>query len=100
MTRWTKTNIDVGKVKENTKTEIIFQANEKLQIKNVKPGCGGCTTVKAITDNSIVITYKAGSIPKHLELQGTKDLLFTKSITVTYIDNSIDQLFFKGKIVK
>lgn len=98
---WIKTNIDIGKVKERDKKTIVFENTEVLkEVQEIRPGCGGCTKVKGTTEKTVTVEYTAGSIPKHLELQGKKELLITKSLSVVYKDGQVDKLFFKGKIVK
>lgn len=100
MTKWKNNNVDIGKVKENSKTILKFETKEELKIKEVKPGCGSCTTIKGVTPTELIVEYKAGTIPTHLTKLGTKELFITKNILVSYEDGSLEKLYFKGWLVK
>lgn len=100
MTKWKNNNLDIGKVQENRKKVFKFEAKEELKIKEIKPGCGSCTTIKGVTPTELTVEYRAGSIPVHLVKSGTKELFITKSILVSYEDGSLEKLYFKGWLVK
>lgn len=98
---WISKEINLGLVGENEK--VVFQFKYKGNIKDIKdlkPGCGGCTKVIKIEDSGVfTIMFKSGSIPKHLKGQ---DLPFQKKISVHYTDKNkeSDNLYFFGTITE
>ena len=61
--RWEKKIIDVGTVKVGTKLDIVFKATRPLEIEDIKVGCTCTKFHYSNKDNTLLVIYKAGSIP-------------------------------------
>ena len=95
-------SIDMGVVRENTTLSFSFTHAGLISSVNLLPSCG-CTTVKWYENtNTITGSVNVSGFPKHLKQTGLKELLFIKSITVTYTENNqnkVDILIIKAKLI-
>lgn len=95
--RWKNTHIDIGTIKENTNHSFEFESNEELDIVSMKPGCGNCTLLNGYKNNKLKVTYKANTIPYHLN---KNEQLINKTIGITYQNGTTDTLSFSGVVKK
>ena len=86
---WTKTEIDAGKIKENSTLVIAFRYEGVGTEFQFRPSCG-CTSVSfdAKTGN-LSVTLKVSQIPYHLRKQGSYEIY--KTIYVSYKEEGIDK---------
>lgn len=99
---WQNKNLILGRIKENTERVFTFNVEEgdTKSIKNVKPGCGGCTTIKSVGENAILVSFKPGSFPFHLKQEGKTAYKTSKSITVYYKDDTTETLTFHSDVFR
>lgn len=96
--KWKQTLIDLGSIKEKKKVKFNFESLVPLDILKAKPGCANCTTIGKYENNLLPITFKPGSISKHLKNSiGYQD--FRKSVILYYKDGTKEILKFKGRIL-
>lgn len=92
--KWESNTINFGVIKEGYRTTVHFKATEVLDILDFHTPCG-CTNVKwSAEDLDLAITYKAGSIPKHLG--NAKAQRIHKKAIVLYKDGSSEELSIIG----
>ena len=93
MSHFQETEINFGTIRRGKSKDFIFQANTTIPpIKEIIAACG-CTKPKYNpTTRQLVVTYKAGEIPKHI----TGNQPISKSITVFYTDGSHEVLKITG----
>ncbi len=96
---WERTKISLGIIKENSRNNFVFKSTSTLDITDISPSCGGCTTVSGYKDNTLSVTYKPGKVPKHLQIKGQNYYNTTNFITITYKGGSKEVLTFTAKIV-
>ncbi len=94
---WKDYSINLGRVREGSKTKFTYTPTKTLEIDRVIPGCGGCTKAE-YKDGLLHVVFSAGSIPKHLKEKEFQDVV--KSIIIKYMDSTEDSLTFQAKIVK
>lgn len=96
---WVNDFINLGEVKVGETVEVKFIATKELKIKGAIASCG-CSTPKYDKKGAkeLIVVYKVGSIPRHLESAGFYTT--TKTITVSFEDGSEDILKFHAKVVK
>lgn len=91
-----KTNINLGRVKQNKKINVIFDIEDIDQIVNLESSCGCSTPKKDIKNGKIKVAYKPASVPLHLESQGY--YLTSKNIKVTYSTGKEVKLTFSAEV--
>ena len=93
---WEQTLLFLGLIKIGTSRKFFFQSLKDLEIKEIKPGCAGCTKIVGYTDGKLHVIYKAEPIPKHLN----KSILpIRKVIHVTYVDGTKEVLTFTATLL-
>lgn len=96
--KWKSKRINLGNVKEKSLSRFVFETNEELDITNIKPSCGDCTSAKLLK-GSLHVQFKPGTIPVHISRkQNYQDV--AKTIIITYSDGEQDVLTFTAKIIK
>lgn len=98
MAKWNKITQYLGEVAEKSKHKVVFKTEDKLDIQELTSGCGCTTPFYNKELNQIEATYKADSIPYHLQSQGYKNI--NVPITIKYKDGTTDVLKVTGVIVK
>lgn len=96
---WVNKNIYSGEVKARNTLRFSFKATSPLLIKRIRPSCGECTFVKKFNNETLElpVVFKYGKIPVHL--RRLREINTTKTITITYEDNTEDVLSFMVKIL-
>lgn len=91
---WKEMSINLGTINEKTRHEVKFYAkNDIPEIRNLRSSCG-CTTPVYNTETKVLsVTYKAGSLPGHLNGKPQK---FIKYIYVDYKNGDVDRLEING----
>jgi hypothetical protein len=97
MSYWKETLINFGTVKKGKTLNFTFEALITIPpITDVSVSCG-CTKAKYdIKVNKMLVTYKAGEIPKHLE----NHQAVNQRVTVTYLDGTTEQLQIIGTKIR
>ena len=92
---WKKLTKSLGKVNNNSKSEVIFHSSNPLpEIKLLRSSCG-CSNAKANRQlGTLKVTIKH-KIAKHLAIQD-----FTRTVWVHYKEGTYDELKITGKIIK
>lgn len=86
---WTKTEVDAGKIKENSTLAVAFKYEGIGTEFQFRPSCG-CTAVNFdATTGNLSVTVKVSQIPFHLKKQGSYELY--KTIYVSYKENNTDK---------
>lgn len=89
---------DLGAIKEKEKYLVDFFIEEKKKdIKYVETSCG-CTSysLKSLgLHTRLIVTYKAGRVPKHLQ-----KVEIVKRITVYLKDLKKEEFKIKGKLIR
>lgn len=94
---WVNTNVNLGNVKENSFHVFNFLSTKDLEIKNIIVSCSSCTKLKGYKNKKLTVKYTAGKIPYHLT---DKKQYVSKTITITYKDETTDVLTFNAVIRK
>lgn len=94
---WEEKTIDLGFIKEDSKNKFEFVSIGELDIKDIKPGCGSCTTIKGYKNKVLTVVFKPGKIPAHLKVSL---IPITKTIVVTYENDTKETLTFKAILKK
>lgn len=96
---WINSKISIGTVKSNKKIIIIFESLDSLEdVTSVTTSCG-CSKAE-VKDNTIVVSYRPGSVPIHMIQSGMKSFKTSKTIKVYYGNGKIDVLHFNGIVEK
>lgn len=97
--RWEKQELRPGAINVGQSITMTYKAIVPLPpIKEIKPGCN-CTVANFNSrDNTLTVTYKGESVPKHLLHLGY--FIAGKIITVKYVDGFNDVLTFKVRVNK
>jgi len=98
---WENILINLGNVKEKSRTVFKFKSVRPLDIEKVKPSCGACTYYKKYNPETgeLKVTFKSGSLPKHLAINPGYQYV-RKALTVTYTSGEVEVISFTAKIVK
>jgi hypothetical protein len=98
---WKDTIVDIGEVKENSKTYLSFTAEEETpEIKEIVTSCG-CSKVKlhrakGLLKTELHVTLKHSRLPNHLPVSQN----ITRTVTLHYKNRTFDKIVITGKIVK
>lgn len=98
--RWRQRQINLGDTNVGEKRKFSFMSTGELpEIETITASCG-CTTPEYNKEEGVlIVNFKAGKIPKHL--QGKQNYYNTsKYITVFYKNGLKDVLSFTSKIIQ
>ncbi len=90
--------IDLGRVETQTRTKVVFKVAEgnTANIDSIIPGCGMCTSIGKVTDDSIEVIFSSGRIPRHLKRLGKKEYSTSKSIRLMFKNGSVQIIKYKA----
>ncbi len=95
---WEEKTKYIGEIIENRKEVIIFKANDNIpKILSINPSCGCTMPIYNKSEKELVVKFKAGEIPKHLN---SDSYITSKKINIYYDNGNMDQLLFKCTIIK
>lgn len=94
---WVDTTINLGTIPTGKTVKFEYIATKDLKIKSIKPNCGSCTTVGKYKDGILPVSFKPGSVPKHLK-ERQDFYLTTNFIKVVYKDRQGETLTFKAVV--
>lgn len=93
--------IDLPEMEEGQEREVRFELAQGVllsSVKDIRPSCGCVRTRLDKRSNSIVVTFRAGSVPAHLQQQGFYNT--RKHIAVIFDDEEKVTLSFYVVIAK
>ena len=94
---WKNKSIDLGVLRYNEKVILAFECMDSLKdAVYVRTSCR-CSS-GSIDGNKVVLTFKTGSIPKHLANSENKETSFKRTVVVYYGTGENDNLEFYGRI--
>jgi hypothetical protein len=105
---WQETSKNIGKVKQNSKADILFKyLGEKRVARDpvhrgwrITTSCG-CSSAKWDPQKGeLTVSYGSGEIPKHLTMKGQTSYTTIKYITVNWEDGTSDKLSFTVEVTK
>lgn len=99
--KWKETHLNLGTLRENTTTKMLFHSLVPLEIVSIKRGCTQCTTFKAYNKETgtLEVSFTSGYIPKQLRLKPGFQMI-KKYVTLTYSNGETENLIFTAKIIK
>ena len=98
---WESNTINLGKVKQKTKTKFVFKAIRDLDIKLIKVGCQLCTFVQSYDKDKKELKgyYKSEEIPRQLLVNPGYQQV-RKPITITYADGQTEIISYTAQVIK
>lgn len=100
MSNWTQTKIDLGTLRVNQVTEVIFNYIGTKEITQVQATCGCSKPIYNPEVKQLVVKYTPNPIPPHILFQNKHSYHSDKYILVTYQDGTIEKLTFTATIIK
>lgn len=98
---WESSTINLGKIKQRSKTNFVFKAIRDLDIKFITVGCQRCTFVQPYDKDKRELRgyYKSETIPKQLSINPGYQQI-RKPITITYADGQTEIISYTAQVIK